>query len=244
MRNVYLCVLALCVAGTLGAQVTLNPGDLIVTYNDVAATANHATVKIDPNTSAVTTILTTSQTAAATGNWIEMANNNQDFWIAFNAVAPSPAEIWVIDALGGVKSRSTMAFTGSTTQFRADGFHFTNDGGITWSIIGGTPSVTNYLVKTDLSFGLLDTLNGTTALVGTSLGHTPTENGKYATSSQTTVAGGGAVQEVDPATKTITRTVSGMALCNTVDFNKGDGFVYATEFGFPGNTTAQAGSLP
>jgi hypothetical protein len=53
----------------------------------------------------------------------------------------------------------------------------------------------------------------------------------------------GAISVIDPVNSTIVKTVAGLGNVNTIDFHKGTGKAYATEFGTPSNVSAAAGSL-
>jgi len=96
-------------------------------------------------------------------------------------------------------------------------------------------------MRTDRSF-----LNPTTLVSGIaslSLSHQEIEDtGNVAAAIQSTSPDGG-VAELDPVNGVVVKTLKGLGFTNTVDFLKGDGRVYATEFAAPGQPSAAVGSL-
>jgi len=226
-------------AGLAPAQLV--PGDLIITWVDTDASSPTAnlgfTYQVNPNTNAVTTLLVPSQTVGS-GNWVQMAPNNRDVVVAYQ-LSTGVGGLYTVDQTGGVASSISLTW-------RTDGFRFLDDGGMSWSVINTGNAYTNRLIRTDQNVMNLTTLYGnasTVTIPATSLSHVEVEdNGTFAATNQSTTGTGG-ITVVDIATETVTASVSGLNLVNTVEFNATTGKLYATEFAAPGNTAAQVGSL-
>lgn len=236
-----LTVLAIVTMLAGWAPAQLAPGDLIVTWTDTdtASPTNGLgfTYAIDPSTNTITTLLTPTQTIGS-GNWVQMAPNNRDVVVAYQ-LSTAQGALYSIDQTGMVANTVSLSW-------RTDGFRFLDDGGMSWSVLDGASAYSNRIIRTDSSVMNITTLYGnatTVTLPATSLSHVEIEdNGTFAATSQSTTNTGG-ITVVDTATETVTASVTGYNLVNTVDYNPVDGRLYATEFAAPGNTAAMVGSL-
>jgi len=215
--------------GAVAAQ--LAPGDIILTYTD-GATSGGRTLRLDPATAGVTTLIDRlpAPHTNRVGNWVQMGPNNRDVWAAYHE--NTTGAMYVIGPAGTVSTIRPLAW-------RTDGFRLTDDGGITWSGYGG--GFTDRLMRTDRSFGNLTTL--VAGIASLSLSHQEIEDtGNVVAAFQSTSPDGG-VAELDPVNGVVVKTLKGLGFTNTVDFLKGNGKVYATEFAAPGQPSAAAGSL-
>jgi hypothetical protein len=219
---------------TSAPDAQLYPGDLVITYSDVGVSPNVSdTVKLDLATGKVTTLVSRTQAGTALGNWIEMARNNKDVWVAYQGTNVNA--IWVLDQAGALLTTRPLTW-------RTDGFRFSDDGGVTWSVIL-TP-YSNTLIRTDeQNFANITTLV-TGPLPASALSHQEIEeDGTYAASSQGSASPSGAVSQIDAVNDKIIKTIGGLGSVNTVEYHKGNGKVYATEFGAPSSSTLFVGSL-
>jgi hypothetical protein len=231
-----LCVTALAAllavalpAGRAGSQ--LGPGDIVVTYRDMA-TSGGRTIRLDPTGGRVTTLVDKfpAPSTGLLGNWVEMGPANRDVWVAHDD--GTQGSMFVLSPAGTVSTAHALAW-------RTDCFRFTDDGGITWSGYGG--AFTDRLMRTDRSFGNLTTL--VSGLPSLSLSHQEIEDtGNHVVAFQSTSPLGG-VAEVDTRRGVVVKSLTGLGFTNAVDYLKGAGKVYAVEFGAPGQPSATAGSL-
>lgn len=217
-------------AVTCGAQPAA--GDIIVTGIDTAGIGG-LTLRLDPVSGAVTTLIAKlgAPRQQWSGNWVEMGPDNREVWVA-HAGGQLQGAIFVLDAAGRVSSIRPVSW-------RTDCFRFRSDGDLTWSGLG--TYLTNRLILSDADFGSLWALASN--LPPVSLCHQEIEeSGLIAVAFQDVHPAGG-IASVDPQAAKIVRTLTGLGMVNTLDYDPTSGMVHAVEFGSPQSPTAYAGSL-